>query len=527
MLESLAQFRILFGGRPVLLMIAAVAVLALASRVVPRLRHVHLAASIVAIVAGTGLFAYPGIAIWYASDSHFFDNAEPTIVSVAWIYLKGAPLYPAVDSPERYAHIYGPMAFIAHAWALAALGPSIGVSKWLGVCAGLASLVLIFAALRRACPVPRALVLTGVAAIMLLTFRHHAFWTRPDSLQLFCAALAVFSATGRGTLGSIIVAGLASGVLWNLRITGALYSLPVFVLIAKRFGTRALVITMTIGLVVAVAPFLASNVSFVNYTTWLRLSAQTGLVVPLLRQNVEWAVYLCVPIALVQMLTARNPISDRHVASALLAGMFLVAVAASKPGAGPYHLIPFLPAIIFVAGNRLGHLQLSPSRSLSAEATVAWGAVLVVLAASQSAQLVTTMTPRRAMDDAEDVRAFLASHDGNVEMGYGRTEAKSLIRPLLTFRSNSYLIDQPAVREYQLQGLELPSSTIEAVRRCQAASWLIPKGEAPFSGVNDYPSVGMAPLYSQQLREAFAASYRLTETTKYYDVWTCTAGVGQ
>jgi hypothetical protein len=115
----------------------------------------------------------------------------------------------------------------------------------------------------------------------------------------------------------------------------------------------------------------------------------------------------------------------------------------------------------------------------------------------------------------------MASHDGIVEMGYGWTEAKSLIRPVVTFRNNAYLIDQPAVREYQLQGLELPAATLDAVRSCRAAYWLIPKGEPPFSMINSYPSVAEKPLYSSAFRDAFAASYRLTETTKYYDVWKC------
>jgi hypothetical protein len=244
----------------------------------------------------------------------------------------------------------------------------------------------------------------------------------------------------------------------------------------------------------------------------------------LLRQNLEWAAYLCAPILLARALIGSPPAGDRHLVGALALAILLVVLAASKPGAGPYHLIPFVPVIVFVAGSRLGSLPLSPSRSLGAEASVAWAAVLVLVVGAQSAQLVTTMTPRRAVDDVGDVRAFLAGHEGIVEMGYGRTEAKSLIRPLLTFRNNSYLIDQPAVREYELQGLALPVSTIAALRQCRASYWLIPRGEEPFSGINVYPSVDMKPLYPAALREAFAASQRRTETTRYYDVWECVGG---
>ena len=507
-------------------MVAVVVVVALASRAVPRLRHGRAVQAIVAIVAGIGLLVYPLIAIWYASDPHFYDNAEPTIVSVAWIYLKGAPLYHAIDAPERYSHIYGPMAFMVHAWALAALGPSIGVSKWLGAAAGIASVVLIYATLRRVCSRDRAIALTGISTMMLLAFRHYSFWTRPDPLQLFCAALSLFCASGRGGPASIVVAGLASGILWNLKITGVLYSLPVLVLIAQRAGARAASIAIAIGLVVAIAPFSLDNISITNYLTWLRLSGQTGLLFSLLLQNLEWAVYLCLPMVLARSMTERTSNDDRQLVGALTLGILIVVVAASKPGAGPYHLIPFVPAIIFLAGTRLGAQPLLASRVLAPAAAIAWSVALVLLAANQGAMLVTAMTPRRALDDVEDVRAFLAGHEGIVEMGYGWTEAKSLIRPVVTFRNHSYLIDQPAVREYQLQGLDLPSSTIDAVRGCRAAYWLIPKGEQPFSAINSYPSVAKKPLYPPAFQAAFAATYRLTETTKHYDVWTC-AGARQ
>ena len=107
-------------------------------------------------------------------------------------------------------------------------------------------------------------------------------------------------------------------------------------------------------------------------------------------------------------------------------------------------------------------------------------------------------------------------------MAYGWTEAGSLIRPLLTFRNDSYLIDQPAVRDVPAAGVgaacgddrgraPLPGGVLA----------LVPKGEEPFSGVNVYRSVEMHPLYPPELRHVFAATHRLTETTKHYDVWTC------
>jgi hypothetical protein len=400
------------------------------------------------------------------------------------------------------------------------------VSKWLGVTAGLSSLALIHASARRVCAARRALAITGAAALLLLTFRHYSFWVRPDPLQLFCSALALFCAGGRSGAASVVAAGVTSGLLWNLRITGALYSLPVLALVWQRAGARATCAVIGIALAVAAAPFLLEGVSLANYLTWIRLSSQTGLTFPLLRQNMEFAICFALPLLLAGWLTDRGGSGDQSIVRALGLGMLFVAIAGSKPGAGPYHLIPFVPAIAWVVANRIGRGLLSVKRPLAVEAAVALLVVLTLLGAAQATQLVSTMAPRRARGDVEDLHTLLAKLPGtpSVEMGYGHTEAHSLLRPIVTFRTNGYFIDQPAVREQQLQGLEVPAATVEAVRGCRVAYWLVPRNEQPFSGVNDYPAVLMRPLYPAKLRDAFAAAYRLVETTQYFDVWRCSGG---
>jgi hypothetical protein len=528
MLQILDLFRISYGGRPLLLTMAVVLLLAFTARVVPSLRGTVLwqrTAILAVVVAGfAGLLAYPSLAVWYAADSHFFDNAEPTIVSVAWIYQMGAPLYHDVDSAERYSHIYGPVVFMAHGAALKIFGPSIDVSKWLGAFAGFASLAFVFGAVRRCGSTARAAALTGGCAMLLLLFRHYSFWTRPDSLQLLCAAMALYFAGAHRTRSSVLLVGIASGALWNLKFTGPLYSLPVFALVHRRFGRRAAGLALVTGVLVAVAPFVLPGVSLINYVDWVRLSGQTGLLLSLLRQNLEWAAFLTLPLLLARRLAARKvdrESDQREIRGALLLGLTLVVIAASKPGAGPYHLIPYVPVVVYLVAESLQRSPLQVNHSLTAQTAVAYVVVLAVLATVQAAQLVTTMLPRRALHDVDDIRRFLAGHPGRVEMAYGRTEALSLERPELTFRNNSYLIDQPAVREYQLQGLALPQQTIEAVRHCRVNYWLVPKGERPFSGIGSYPSVFLKPLYPAVLQEAFAATHRLTEETEYYDVWKC------
>jgi hypothetical protein len=485
------------------------------------------AASRLIFIAGLlGLVAYVSVVIWYAGLTQYFDNAEPTMTAVGWLFARGQPMYHSIGSAERYAHIYGPFAFIAHGVALSVLGASIVVSKWLGGAAALGSLALLFVALRSALDSRRSIALAGVYAMLLLDFRNYSFWTRPEPLQLFCVAAAlVLALRSHGWVAAVLV-GLFSGFLWNLKMTGALYTFPIFAIVCHRGGWRHVRLACATALPVAVLPFALSNVSAPNYVEWVALSARTGLGLATLRQNLEWAAYFGVPVLLAYCATRPGQrTSGTELRSILLAlglATTAIVVAASKPGAGPYHLLPLLPVVLYVVARYLrggSPLEVVDPSVL----IVGLGFVLVStsIAAAQQAQFLLTMSQRAERHEAADLEQFANSHQGVVEMGYGSTEAFTLERPVLVFRNNSYTLDQPAVREHQLAGLELPPATLEALRGCRVRYWLIPKGETPFSGRNAYPAVLLKPLFSDEFRRIFQEGYRLTGATTYFDVWEC------
>jgi len=311
-------------------------------------------------------------------------------------------------------------------------------------------------------------------------------------------------------------------VLWNLKFTGPCYALPIFCLLWARGHAAGVIGAAAIAVAVGAAPFvLFANVSWTNYVTWIRLSGDTGLLMLFLRQNVEWALFLSLP--LVAAMAARTaPIAapERAALLGLLAGMAAVAVAGAKPGAGPYHLIAFIPSIVFLA-SRPG---LTPPLSTAAR-TAAAAAFVVVLglqAVTNQALLTRTMRERGGVPDAEDVLEFSRTHE-RAQMGYGETEALSFSRPLVVFHSGEYLIDQPAVREHQLQGLALPAASVRALDECRVRYWLIPKGEQPFAARNLYAAVFARPLYPPQFLDRFHHRYARTGATAYFDVWECRA----
>jgi hypothetical protein len=536
MIDVLEFFRIRFSGRPLLLSLALLAVALVVMRRTP-LRpspsSVRTASRALGGVGIASLLAYVALAVYYARDPHFFDYAEPTMTAIAWLFQLGQPIHHEADSAARYAHMYGPMAFIPHGVALRLFGPSIEASKWLGAGAALVSLFLLYLALRSRVHIARALALTGYCALLYLIFRNLTFWTRPEPLQLFCMSAGLYAATRGGIVASLVV-GASAGVLLNLKITGPLYSLPVVALLYTRGGLRAVAIATVTGAVAAILPFVVfPNVSLESYLLWVRLSAKNGLLLATLRQNIEWAAFFLLPVLLSYFAHPREArpaaSEDRWVVGALLAGICGTVLAASKPGATVYHLVPFLPVICYATAS---HLRSLPSGIVGDRAVLpgamAFAATSVVLALVQVVSFLHTFAPRTAGNEVADLRAFVASHPGAVvEMGYGRDDRPTLLRPELVFRSGSYLLDAPAVQEHQLSGIEIPPSTIEAIRACRVEFWLIPQGQEPFSGPNRYPAMHLKPLFSESFRRAFFESYVLQGRTRYYDVWQCRTGAAR
>jgi hypothetical protein len=513
--------RVHVAGRPLLMAVALALLLAALLR---GRRADRVAVAATAAIGGAALAVYAAIAAWYASVPQFFDPAEPTMPIVGWLFTLGQPIYHDVDAASRYAHVYGPLAFIAHGLVLLAFGPGIAVSKWLGAAAGLGSLALTFATLRTATTRTRALALTGACALVYLAFRNYTFWTRPDPLQLLAVAGALLAiARTRGVLAGALL-GVAAGLLAGLKFTGPLYTLPLLVLLVRRDGWPAGAIAVGVGASAALAPFALPNVSLWAFLAWVELSAGNGIRAAALRQNLDWAAFVLIPWIVTVMAARREPrpTTDWPLAAALGIGLAGVIIAAAKPGAGPYHLLPFVPVIAFGISRAIGEGRPFPDHRLAAPAIVAWLATAAIAAGAQQASFFASLAESRSRDEAGDVAAFLDREPALVvQMADSRYDRPTYARPVLTFRSGLYLIDTPAVQEHQLAGIPVPAATIDAIRRCRAGAWLVPAGTEPFAGVNRYPSMAMAPLYPDALRAAFRETYARAGRTAYFDVWRC------
>jgi hypothetical protein len=519
-IDTLAAVRATLASHPVAALLVVLLAFAALHSAAPRALAGLTHRRVLTAGAVTILSAFVAIAGWYGRQLAYFDPAEPTIPAVAAVFAAGKPLYPALDAPERYAHVYGPVLFMVQAAALALVGPSIAASK----AAGLAGILLSLLALVRVVAARRsgiAGVWTAAAcAAVYLAFGGVSFWTRGDPLLILLVVAGLVAAQARDGSGSMWPLGIILGLIVNVKLTGPLYLLPVLALGLRRRHWRAGLAMTAIAGLTALAPFVLPNVSASHYLDYIALAARNGISAATLRHNAEWALFLCAPLAAAWM--SPDPVRrDRPVVSWLIPAVLLIAVAGAKPGGGPFHLLPFVPVIAFLVAARTENLEWR--NSIVRSVTPAVLIVAMAMAVAQQALFIRTVRGRDLHQASAEVRTFVRSHPGTAPaIGYAGTSYLSFIRPEVVFQSGAYLLDAPAVQEHQLAGLAIPPSTIRAIATCVAPIWLIPAtGDPPFLVPSAYLPRGPATVFSTEFRDTFQRYYERTSSIGLFDVWTC------
>ncbi len=513
-----ALFQAQLANHPLFLFAAFLAMVSVAQRAGLARRASSERVMVGAAIAALALYA--GEVVAYVLTDGYYDHAEPSMASVSWVATRGLPLYHELGSAERYAHVYGPWAFIVPGAVLRVLGPSIAASKAAGAGAGLLTLTVSFFLLRRTTTFARAVGGTAVVAVGFLMFRNYAFWNRPDSLLALGVSTAMLSATARRAFSRELGVGVSLGFMAGLKITGPLYGLAAVALLFDAGGWKATVRASLVALVIWGLPYVSwPHADARLHAEWLALAASSGMTRLLLVQNAAWAAFLALPLLYRWWRDGARPDGP---SLALLSGMAGIVVLAAKPGSGPYHLLPFIPVLVWLDafGRRRGDPRadgLSPD---------AWRRALlltgVVLAAGSQAYFLAGLHRTDWSEASREIRALLAAQPASAQVGYADAGPLSYLRALAVFRSGTYLLDAPAVQEHQRAGVEIPDTTVDRFRRCESPVWILPRGE-PFSAVNAYPQTGHRRLFPEALRSAFQARYTQTSSGRYFDVWKCSA----
>ncbi len=472
-----------------------------------------------------GYLAYPG----------YLDHAEAMVASVAWLLDRGEPLYHALDAPERYTILYGPLLYEAGHAVMALLGPSLWASKLPGALALTATLGAAGLALHRGGrPWRETLAPLGLLAFLLLYFLQYSFWNRPDPAILALSALAAWLALGgegasRSPAPRALALGLLGGLLLHLKAHAAVYAAPwaLFYLLDAGRPLRVVAAGALGAAAGLLLPLLPAGISLPAYLAWLQAAVGHGLSLELLVLDLALGSALLVPLAL---LAGRAwPVlgwPDRALVLSFGLAVLAVCLVAAKPGSGPHHLMPFLPGAL-VLGDRLLRRQ-SPGRAPAAlRLRVRTGLLLLVLAflpavAVNSVFVLANLGQVTALREARgEIESALARHPGRtLAMGYGGEASyhKTALRPLLVFAGQPYLLDAVAMMDMKKSGLALPDTTLRALSGCRFDLWLIPAGEAPFSKRDFYSG---AALFDDALVEAFREAYARVEAGRHFDLWAC------
>lgn len=474
-------------------------------------------------VAGHLYFAFA-----YLLSPNFSDHIEPNAASVAWMWANGGQIYHAVDAAERYAFLYGPLAYISTGIIYLLFGASTLTAKLAGILCLLATLGILAITIRRRFPGQFFTLIAGLGyfSLLALFFKNFSFWSKPDSFMIAASALGLFACSvGRLRL-AWVVCGIAIGLAANAKITGVIYFLPYVAWMYERDGIRAPFAAGMAALLVMILPYLAEDsVSLSNYIAWLQAAGGHGLSRSMFMQNLMFMIFMLLP--LIFFLARRRGLlyDYRYTASASVLALGLVLVAASKPGSGPHHFLPFLPALGFMAAMAVWDCYEEKGQALY----VFWAPVSAFLLAAALKSFMAlyyglpVVSAQYAANEyvAELETIATAYPDSNIYMGYGdgSTYTTTFVRNHLVYDGNPLLVDASAIMDFQFSGIDIPQLTIDRMLADKSGVWLIPASQEPFTLVSWYLRNRGGLTFDENFRAAFVENFVRIDGTTHYDVY--------
>lgn len=468
---------------------------------------------------------FPGF-IWYT------DVPVPTL---SFLLLKGFPLYHNIDSPERYALLYGPNLYLLTDAFYLLCGFSAFAAKMPFAVLMLAMLVVVAFIARTWLSAPTV----AVAGFLLLLVYD----------LILCAPILILPAIVAHWLYYFskwrfrpILIGLCLGLACGAKIHGGFYFLPIlFDLFVGRKLFDLLLLSLT-ALVVMGAPFLLPGIELGQYIFWLRAAAAHGISISVLQENLDWLAYL-LSLVLAVLIIA-NPrsrgmdnshsllfVSKASRIGAIVATLVILIIA-SKPGARFHHLFPLVPVFVILVAplaQKLKEGAEKTGRSVDLRVLASiylTGMLLFSLITLGRAYFEAYRIPVRAI--ASDLHEISARHPtarialGDAEITPGECLSRPgalgrTVEPLLLYAGHPFVYDFWAILDMQKSGIPIPEQTIDRLRDGSINLWLFPKGRSPFNVMSLYDST--QPLFPAGFREAFFAHYSREETSQFYDVW--------
>ncbi|MDP6435737.1 MAG: hypothetical protein QGG46_00690 [Gammaproteobacteria bacterium] len=487
---------------------------------------------IVALIFASVVILHLGYALAYLFAPVYFDHIEPNTAAVAYLFNRGEPVYHEIDAAPRYSMLYGPAHYVLNGFSYRLFGHSDTAFKLTGVLCLLTTFGFVGWSVRRIPDTRLRDVLTGLGlvAALALFFRNYSFWSKSDSIMMAFVALGVFSCFCRRPVLAAVICGIGLGVTMNGKLHGIAYYLPLIALHFQRDRWRSLFVIGGVSFLIALAPFvLFGNISLPNYLNLVRSAGAHGIGPAILLQNALTALFLLLPLVCLLVYSGRAGSvewlrNNRLVVFAGTIGVLLIVIAGAKPGSGPYHLLPFLPAIAVLS---VVFYKQAQQRGATAGFWIPFCSFILVavIKAVYSAGFGIALVAKfeQPLLVIDDLQQIVAANPGkNIHMGYGdgTRYPRTFYRTQLVFAGKPYLLDAAALMDFDFSGVKIPKATLAAMNEDPDALWLIPRDQQPFtlkSWLQRFDEDGF--LFDAGFRRNFQDRFVLRETSGYYDLW--------
>jgi hypothetical protein len=471
---------------------------------------------------------HAALLIAYLHYPSYLDHMEANVAAVSWLGWQRYPIYPSLTTGDVYGVPYGPVVYQGIGFALWLLGPSIASSKAFCLVAFFLVQVLSFIVLRRSgASTVEALAITAAQCAVQAGFtsQGYAGGVRSDVLIFLAVEAAMLAATARPRMVNAIAIGLLGGIVVNLKIHGGLYLLPAFVYFVLRSDSparrlRLVATAVAAGTAGLAIPFLPHNVSVVNYIDYFATMRHHTIERWLLEKNVVFAAALFSPLALLFICCGRKlPARFAVFLPTLAVCMLLVTIPAAEDGAGPYHLLPFLPSVCwaFSSMRRMVERTSQGRQAVRCEA-ITLATLLALLIGYGPITIISWNRCLQSFADTTQLRRGIAEidqavHDNpamSLAVGPGLDPYDTLLglRVIPVFRGSPLPIDNAAWMTFQSDGVD-DAVVRHALTICRVGRWLLPS--EPFA----------SDAYSNAVRAAFRANYSLWKPGRVFNEWRC------
>ena len=474
----------------------------------------------VALAAGLFvLFAYAAIVL-YSLRCFMIQLDEANILSISAASLRGLPMYNPPTSPDSsYSIMYGPFTFLIYRIFLMAGGVNhFWIMRGSIVLANLGLCTALYVLLRKFVSVPTAIALLVFPLSILLQHPQASLGIRADLWIFLFSALAIVCSFLEVELPAVILTGVMCGVLVGLKISAAPAILFPLLMLYRRFGLRAPIITLLVTIATTFAPFALSNISLHNYISWILFTRSEGVNATLLCKNIAFALFLIGPVLLMELFMRRYGIAfRRRLPEFLLIALCLfLAASTSKPGSGPWyfwHIVPSIVVYLALMARDLADIPINEQGVPVYYIAVACTLLACAFIPRAYGNIKVSMAPGvGSAQQAIDRYLDLYRDHSSIQMGFGSvdTDYRTELRYVLVYKGQPYTLEGNTGR-FETPLLPFPVNVLNRMANCKDDVWLLPHAQEPFA-------LWVLP---DTLRTTFLQNYSVDRSDGIYDAWVC------